>query len=148
MAFRYSLQSVLRFRLSLERQEEQRLYGAAAVVARLRLDIEQLERNHFGRKRQAFQEMISGSTGAALHFIAVGDAAYAKTHQELLLQLERAEKKRMEQLEIYKRAHQKRETFEGLRDRQLEAYNLDFARHEQQRADEAFLLRLFFNRVD
>jgi flagellar export protein FliJ len=143
MAFRYPLQSVLRLRRSLERQEEQRLFGAAAIVARLRADLEQLEHHHFDRKRQAYQEMTSGSSGAALQFMAVCDAAYAGTQQALLLQLEQAEKRRMEQLENYRLARQKRETFEGLRDRQEEAYNLDDARHQQQNTDEAFLLRLF-----
>ena len=148
MPFRYPLQAVLRLRCSLERQEEQRLFGAAATVARLRTDIEQLENKHFDQKREVFQELISGSSGAALHFLAVCDAAYAGMRQALLLQLEQAERKRMEQLVIYKVARQKRETFEGLRDRQEEAYNLEFARHEQQSSDEAFLLRLFSNPID
>jgi len=148
MAFRYSLQSVLRLRYSLERQEEQRLFGAAAVVARLRGDIEHHENNHFDQKRCAFQEIISGSSGAALHFIAVCDATYEQRRQALLLQLEQAEKKRMEQLELYKLARQTRETFEGLRDRQEDAYQMDFARHQQQSTDEAYLLRLFSNPID
>jgi flagellar export protein FliJ len=148
MAFRYPLQSVLRFRRSLERQEEQRLFGAAAVVARLRADIEQLENGYFAQKRQSFQELLSGSSGSALHFIAVCDAGYARMHEALLLQLKQAEEKRTEQLEVYKLARQKRETFEGLRDRQEAAYDLEFARHEQQSTDEAFLLRLFSNRPE
>jgi len=148
MAFRYPLQSVLRFRRSLERQEEQHLFGAAAVVGRLRADLEQLEKNHFDRKRQSFQEMLYGTSGAALQFMAVCEAGYAHTRQDLLLQLERAEKKRKEQLEIYKLARQKRETLESLRDRQEETYNLEFARHEQQSTDEAFILRLFSNRIE
>src|SRR5438045_3190918 len=118
MAFRYTLESILRLRRSLERQEEQRLLGAAAVVAKLRADVERLETNHCDQKRQAFEEMSVGSSGATLQFIAVCDAASARTRHSLLTQLEQAEKMRMEQLEIYKVARQKRETFEGLRDRQ------------------------------
>src|ERR1700674_2324517 len=118
MAFRYPLQSVLRFRRSLERQEEQRLFGAAAMVARLRADIEQLENNHYEHNRQMLQELMSGTASTVLHFIAVCDAAYAQSRLALLMQFERAEKKRMEQLEIYKTAREKRETLEGLRDRQ------------------------------
>lgn len=148
MAFRYSLESVLRLRRSLERQEEQQLFGTAAMVARLRGDIEHLENEHFGQKRRAFQEISSGSSGAVLHFMAVCDAAYTETRKALLRQLEHAEKKRMEQLEIYKLARQARETFEGLRDRKEEAYNFDFARHEQQSTDEAFLLRLSSNSIE
>lgn len=148
MAFRYPLQSVLRLRCSLERQEEQHLFGTAAVVARLRADIERMENSHLDQKRQASQELISGSSGASLHFIAVCDAAYAEARQALLQQLKLAEKRRIEQLEIYKVARQKRETFESLRDRQEEVYNLEFARHEQQSADEAFLLRFFSTRIE
>lgn len=146
MAFRYPLQSVLRFRRSLERQGEQRLLGTAALVARLRADIEQLESNHFEQKRQVFQELMSGTSSAILHFMAICEASYTQTRQALLLQLELAEKKRLEQLDVYKAARMKRETFEGLRERQEETYELEFARHEQQSTDEAFLLRLFANR--
>jgi len=141
MSFRYSLQAILRLRQSLERQEEQRLFIAVGVVARLRNDLELLEEQRFEEKRRAFDEMASGSSGAILQFIAICDKAYAGKKRSLELQLEQAEKKRLEQLEKYKKVRQDREILEGLRDRQEEAYNLEFARREQQAADEAFLTR-------
>ena len=141
MSFRYSLQAILRLRQSLERQEEQRLFIAVGVVARLRNDLELLEEQRFEEKRRAFDEMASGSSGAILQFIAICDEAYAGKKRSLELQLEQAEKKRLEQLEKYKKVRQDREILEGLRDRQEEAYNLEFARREQQAADEAFLTR-------
>ena len=49
MAFRYTLQSVLRLRQGLERQEEQRLLACAIAVARIRAEIEQLDKYHEGR---------------------------------------------------------------------------------------------------
>jgi flagellar export protein FliJ len=143
MPFRYPLQSVLRLRRSLERQEEQNLYAAAAAVAKLRADIELLERNYLELKNQTIQEMTAGSAGALLQFGAVCQAAFEQAHKSLLSQLAEAEKKRAERLTACLRARQKRETFEGLRDRQEEAYLLEASRHEQQSTDEAFLLRQF-----
>jgi flagellar export protein FliJ len=141
MAFRYRLQAVLRLRRSLERQEEQRLTIAAGIVTRLRREIDELEERRFEEKRRAFEELAAGSPGAIFQFLAVGDLAYAEKKRALGLQLEQAEKRRLEQLERYKKVRQDREILEGLRDRQEEAYNLELARREQQAADEAFLNR-------
>jgi len=145
MAFRYSLQNVLRLRSSLERQEEQRLFAAAAMVAKVRAEIEQLENDHFARQRQAHEEIAAGSFGATFEFLATCEAAFKRAQQALRQKLEQAEKERIKQLQRYKEARQKREILEGLRDRQEAAYDLEFSRHEQQRADEAHLLRLFVN---
>jgi len=148
MAFRYSLQTVLRLRRSLERQEEQRLFAAASVVARLRVEIEQLEQDHFAQQAQTYQELAAGSFGATFEFLAACEAAFKQARQALRLKLEQAEKERMKQLQRYKEARQKREILEGLRDRQEATYDLEFSRHEQQRTDEAHLLRLFVDPAD
>jgi flagellar export protein FliJ len=143
MPFRYRLQSVLRLRRSLEHQEEQNLFAAAAAAAKLRANLEQLERNHLKRKNKTFQEMTIGSSGAVLQFEAACDAGFEEARQSLLLQLADAEQKKAQRLQDYLFARQKRETFEGLRNRQEEAYVLDASRHEQQSTEEAFLLLQF-----
>jgi flagellar export protein FliJ len=146
MPFRYPLQSVLRLRHSLERQEEQNLFAAAATVVKLRAEMDQLESNQFDRKNQASKEMSAGSAGALLQFGALCDEAYDQARKLLLLRLSEAEKKRAEELENYLIARRKRETFEGLRHRQEEVYVLEASRHEQQSTDESFLLRQFSKR--
>jgi flagellar export protein FliJ len=143
MAFRYTLQSVLRLRVSLERQEELRLFASAAVVARVRAEIDALDQNQLSRRRAIIEELQGGSSGAALHFSSVCDAAYAQLRKKLQAQLEAAESQRLAQLRIYQSARQKREVLEGLRDQQQAVFDLTFTRHEQQGADEAFLLGLF-----
>ncbi len=141
MAFRYSLQSLLRLRQSLERQEEQRLFAIAAIVARLRAEIGQLHKENLEVKRTSLQEMARGSSGASLQFAAICEAAFENAREKLEVQLDDSEHKRLQQLREYLAVRQKREILQGLRDRQEAAYELEFARHEQQTADEAFLIR-------
>jgi flagellar export protein FliJ len=141
MAFRYTLQLLLRVRQSLERQEEQRLYAAAAVVAQLRAKLEQLERDRLNAKRAVLQQMSEGTFGSTLQFVADCDAAAAFHCARLQAELVDAEHRRLEQLDVYRQARQKREIFEGLRDQQKAVYDQERARREQELADEAFLLR-------
>jgi len=140
MPFQYTLQSILRLRLSLERHEELRLFATAAVVARLRAELEILDQNQLSRRRAVLGELQEGSYGATLYFSSVCDAAYAAARKKLQAQLEEAESRRLAQLSIYQNARQKREILEGLRDRQQAAFDLTFIRHEQQDVDEAYLI--------
>lgn len=141
MAFRYTLQSVLRLRVSLERQEELRLFATAAVVARLRAEVELLNQNQLSRRRELIGQLQVGSSGAVLHFAAVCDTAYNAARMKLETQLQEAESRRLAQLRVYQEARQKREILEGLRDRQQTAFDLSFTRHEQQDIDEAYLIQ-------
>jgi flagellar export protein FliJ len=140
MAFRYTLQSLLRLRQSLERQEEQRLHIAAAVVAQLRTKLEQLEHERATTRESGIHEMSRGTFGATLQFVSECDAAAMRNREKFRLQLAEAERRRMEQLRAYQSARQQREIFEGLRDQQKAAYEQDRAHREQQLVDEAFLL--------
>jgi flagellar export protein FliJ len=143
MAFRYSLQPLLRLRLSLERQEEQRLFALAALVARLRADIDQLELNSLAARRAELQELAEAGigSGSSIQFAAICREAFAVARKKMVLELQEAERKRLHQLKEYQAVRQKREILEGLRERQEAAYELEFARHEQQAADEIFLIR-------
>jgi flagellar biosynthesis chaperone FliJ len=143
MAFKYALQSVLRLRASLERQEELRLLAIAAVVARVRAEIEALDQEQLRRSRAAIVELEAGAWGATLQFGAVCDSAYAAARKKLRIQLADAESRRLAQLHVYRNTRQKREILQGLRDHQQFIFDLDFMRHEQQGVDEAFLIGLF-----
>lgn len=145
MPFRYSLQTILRLRSSLEHQEEQRLMAKAAIVARLRFEIQRLQTNHLENKRAAQKDLLHGSSAVILEFLNACDVAYAETLKSLRHQLEEADRQRLVQLRIYWQVRQGREILEGLRDHQEAAYDLNVARQEQQRADETFLIRSFLN---
>lgn len=142
MAFRYPLQSLLRLRESLERQEENRLFAVAAEVARLRAQIEQLREGNASAKRNELATLhAEGGLAVTLQFLALCDAATASACAKLQSELERAEGQRLAQLAVYQAARQKREILQGLRERQETAYQVDAAHREQQSLDDSFLLR-------
>jgi flagellar export protein FliJ len=148
MAFRYKLESILRLRYGIERQEEQRLYAIASTVARLRAEIARLEASRLAQKRSMLEELKYGASGAVLQFMALCDGASEERLKRLLRTLKECEEKRLEQLAVYQNAKQKREILKGLRDRQQYSYELECARHTQQDADEAFLFRGCFSKED
>jgi flagellar export protein FliJ len=141
MAFRYALQSVLRLRQSLERQEEQRLFVIAARVAKLRAQIEELEEARQSAWRAAWDEMSTGTCGAVVQFAAACDSAASDVQTQLQAQLVEEERLRLEQLSVYQSARQRREVLENLRERQEAVYERDAAHREQERADDTFLSR-------
>jgi flagellar export protein FliJ len=143
MAFHYRLESLLRLRRSLERQEELRLHALVAVVARLRSELQQLDEGRLAQRRSAQQSLATGGAGSTLQFEVACDEAYLVTRKSLQEKLAEAEKKRTELLEIYIGARKQSEILAALRKRQEEAYTLEFLRREQQRVDEAFLIRAY-----
>ena len=148
MAFRYKLEPLLRLRVSIERQEEQRLFAIAATVAKLRGEIARLGEMQLAQKRELIEELKTGASGAVLQFMTVCNAAAEERRKVLLRTLKECEARRLEQLGVYQAARQKREILKGLRDQQSARYEMEFARHAQQSADEAFLYREVFKIED
>jgi flagellar export protein FliJ len=148
MAFRYTLQSLLRLRQGLERQEEQRLFAIAALVARLRAELEAFDISRLDERRAFLQEMLNGLPGAVMQFASQCEAASQQSRAKLLAQLADAELRRLEQLRVYQAARQKREVLEGLRERQEGIYDREMAHREQERSDENFLVQRFATSQD
>lgn len=143
MAFRYPLMSLLRLRRSLERQEEQRLFAIAAVVARLRAELETFDLSRLEERRATLLDMTEGLPGAVMQFASLCDTAGLESRRKLLTRLAEAEQQRLEQLSNYQRARQKREVLEGLHDRAEAVHDRELAHREQERSDENFLARRF-----
>jgi flagellar export protein FliJ len=143
MAFRYPLMSLLRLRRSLERQEEQRLFAIAAVVARLRAELEVFDLSRLEARRATLQDMTEGLPGAVMQFASLCDTASLESRRKLLTRLAEAEQQRLEQLRNYQGARQKREVLEGLHDRAEAIHDRELAHREQERSDENFLARRF-----
>src|SRR5579859_4822307 len=136
MAFRFSLQSVLRLRRSLENQEEQRLMAIAAESARVRSEIQKLEEAAQLQSELQFEEMQPGAAiGVMLQFQAECQERRIKLKGEWTKKLAELERKRQEQAGAYRNARQKREILEGLRDHKREEWKMEIAQREQQRMD-------------
>lgn len=143
MAFRYSLLSILRLRQALERQEEQKLLALAGRAARLRLAIGALDAERLQTQRELLAHLNQGGAAAELQFAGTCTTAYERVRNQLLAQMKECEAERLEQMQVYRHARQKREILDGLREHQEAAYVLESLRREQQSADEAFLLRQY-----
>src|SRR5438046_5382661 len=72
MAFRFTLQSVLRLRRSREKQEERKLLAIASAAGRVRTEIERLEEISTEQYQRRNHELTSGAAiGAMLQFDAM-----------------------------------------------------------------------------
>jgi flagellar export protein FliJ len=142
MAFRFALQSVLRLRRGVENQEEQKLLAIVSAAGRVRTEIERLAEVSVQQHRRENEELAAGTAvGAMLQFNARCDERRRALRVEWLAKLAELEQKRTEQAAEYRKARQKREIMEGLRDHQKATYDREFQKREQERADEAFLMR-------
>jgi len=142
MAFRFTLQSVLRLRRSRENQEERKLLAIASAAGRVRTEIERLEEISMDNYRRRNDELTSGAAiGAMLQFDAMCDERRRTLQFERRKMLAELEHKRAQQAAEYRKARQQREIMEGLRDHQKAKFDREFQKREQERADEIFLIR-------
>jgi len=144
MAFQFSLQAVLVFRQSVERQEELRLLAANQQVIRLRRLIEQLTDRMISIQSREAAHLTSGITAAEMHFHQACQSALEQQRQIVVTELQKVEKLRDQQRAIHQRARRERETLELLRDRDFREYHRLAIRKEQRRTDDLFLLRQTF----
>ena len=143
MPFAFKLESLLRLRRGIERQEEQKLLALAGQVLRLRSRLQRIEESRLSDQRALQSDLAQEGTGAALQFAAQCDTTFLSELAKVRQELARAEERRHAQLRRFQEARQRRDILESLRAREKESYDQQFMRSEQQKADEAFLLRSF-----
>jgi|HubBroStandDraft_5_1064220.scaffolds.fasta_scaffold275616_2 flagellar FliJ protein len=141
MAFRFALETLLRLRQGLERQQELRLQAANHRVAMLRQQIEDV-RNEIGNiEARRSPQRESGISAAELQFDVLCRSVLAERQNTLQKQLAEAETYRRARSEDFKQARQQREVMDVLRRQRFEDYRQEEARQDQRRLDDLFLLR-------
>jgi len=140
MPFHFSLQALLRLRISYERLEELRLLAIAALMVYVRREIAAIQAESKQAQSRRERELARGVTGAELHVEETCDQARKKQRESLEGRLKELEKKRRAQQLAFEAARQKRKILENFRQRKLELYAREQARREQQRLDELHLL--------
>ena len=148
MAFRFSLQPVLRLRASHERLERLRFLAIIARVVRTRQEIADCEKENASLRRTFQRQLRGGITAAEIHFERVCERRRAEHTEHLSARLAELERLQAKQRLVYQAALQKRDILENLRQRKWRPYRLDQARREQQRLDELFVIRRGFNLRD
>jgi flagellar export protein FliJ len=148
MPFKYRLEVLLRLQRSVEHQEENQLLACVARVAQLKARLQQWEQARFARKQRTVEELQEGAKGIVLQLAAEWDAGARRKQAELRKQIEAAEQLRLQQMQIYRKARQKREVLDDLRQRQQTTYDQKELRQLQRTLDETFLIQTFHKKND
>jgi len=142
MAFHFTLETVLRYRQSLEDREWLRLQ---ALLARRSATLSELEQYHqlsLDMAHATAQAMLVEPTPAVeIHFATARLQAMGRQQHLLRLQLSELETAIAEQRSRFAQQRRNREVLESLRDGQWRDYQLAQRRREQAQLDELHLLR-------
>lgn len=142
MAFRFTLDPVLRYRQSLEEQELRRLQLALAERAQL---VQKLEQAEDARRRlqSAIERAVLQAPIPAveLTFCAAKLEGIARWQESLRLSLTKLDGEIAGQRARYRAARQRREILGSLRELRLQEYRVEQQRREQAMIDELHLLR-------
>ena len=141
MAFHFSLQPVLRLRLSLEERERLRLALIIGYLNQLNAHRQQLDEDKLQISNSLAERLKVGLLAAELHFERARMSSIDKQKQFLLQQIAKLEQQRVAQEQAFREAQRNRKILEKLREDQYELYRLELARREQQRVDDLFGLR-------
>lgn len=141
MSFRFPLETLLRFRRSLEQQEERKLELANQRVASVKRQIEALDMEAAERVGRSLRDLTAGSYASELHFDLHCREVFAVKRTELERHLAQAEKHHDECRTSYQQARTRSEAVDTLRVQQFEDYQRDQQRRDQRRLDDQFLLR-------
>jgi len=138
MGFHFSLDTVLRFRESVEQREELALKQLQMEISSVRLAIEQttsdIERAQKAREAAMQKAMPAGHLQAML---SEAEAAVERK-KRLAVTLRELEQKRAEQMKAYQSAHRKRRMLSDMESRQQEAHEQEQSRTQQKQLDDLF----------
>ncbi len=141
MAFRFALESILRLRASLERQEQTRLEMAARQVYSARERCESLEKERIDLEEKFLISMKAGIESSDLHFHLSARSGLEFAQLEAERALVEAQKRWNEQRTKFLQARRDREVMASIRERQHAEYVTEQARREQQQIDDLFAMR-------
>ena len=141
MAFRFSLQAVLRLRRSYERRERLRLEIITRRRLHTRQQIDELKSEILEANDRLARTLQAGMPAVELHLEVAQANARAKRQEVLAEQLAKLTQEHRAQQVAYQHAQQQRQIIENLRDRLFAIYQQVQARREQQQLDDLFLIR-------
>ncbi|MBZ5597373.1 MAG: flagellar export protein FliJ [Acidobacteriia bacterium] len=146
MAFRFSLQTLLQFRKSVEHQQELLLQEANHQVTRVRHEIEGVDGFMAEMAARRARELDSGVSAAELQFENLCRLVLLEHRRQLQRALAEREEVRVNRSQAFHEARRRREVVDTLRRHQLQVHRQEQKRKEQRYLDELFLLRREFLR--
>jgi len=141
MAFRSSLDVLLRVRRSLQRQQELLLQEANRKVAALQRERDGIKAQIAANAQRELLGLQSGLRAAELHFDLLCRSALRARYHAVETELSKAQALQEARAQSFRLARQQREVLETLRQQQLQTYRQQAARQDQRRLDDLFLVR-------
>jgi flagellar export protein FliJ len=141
MAFRFALESVLRLRVSYERQEQARLELATQHLYAAREKCATLKKEQSALEATFRTTMAAGMDASDLHYYLSSKSGLEVAEAEADRGEADASKLWNEQRIKFLRARQDREVIASIRVRQHQEYTADQNRREQQQIDDLFAMR-------
>ena len=141
MPFHFPLAAVLRYRESIERRERLALERIQQEIARVELQIRQIEDACSRASERRGAELARGMSAAEMQSAYEYQQALEQQGDTLRSQWLEWKKRWRQQLTAYELARRNRETLERLRAKQLEIYSREQAKRGQAIIDDLFLSR-------
>jgi len=141
MAFRFSLDAVLRVRRTIEEREEAILQKIVFEIARIVEDLERVKHRLRESESARLANVLKPSTGLLLR------AHYGEVHalklcrKNLEEKIERLEEAREAQVNVYEAARRDREVLTDMHQKQRTEYELLLSKREQKTLDDNHLAR-------
>jgi flagellar export protein FliJ len=141
MAFRFSLDAVLRLRRSLERQQELLLREANQQMIAIQLKIDHLDAQLSQQASQEDLQLASTLSAAELQFLRICRSVLQGQRGGLEKRLAATQAVRDSRMAAFRQVRQQREVLETLRQAQTLVYRQNEARQNQRQLDDLLLLR-------
>jgi flagellar export protein FliJ len=141
MAFRFTLDAVLRFRESVEHSEEAVLLRIVQQIVETEQQLDQVEAEQVRIRESREQDLALKLPGVHLMDIAMRELELKTAADGLRSQLRQLEQERVNQLAVYQTARRDRQVLTELRQQQRQRHQLEQKRQEQKTLDDLFLAR-------
>jgi len=141
MAFRFTLDAVLRFRESVEHSEEAVLLRIVQQIVETEQQLAQVEAEQIRIRESREQDLALKLPGVHLTNIAMRELELKTAADGLRSELRQLEVQRVNQLSVYQTARQDRQVLTELREQQRHRHQFEQKRQEQKMLDDLFLAR-------
>jgi flagellar FliJ protein len=141
MPFRFTLATVLRYKESLEQQEERALKEIQLKMAQVAHQIEELSAAIENAATARERALGSAIPASHLQLLTSGTQSNKDKRNALISNLQRLEERRDEQLKKYEIAHRNREMLTDMFDKQQNIYEQAQVQAQQKRLDDLFIAR-------
>lgn len=141
MAFRFSLEALLKYREALERRELLALERTQQEVIAAESEVRKTEKQRSDTVETRQTQLSVGMKANELRALVEAELQLEQRKEEQVRALKELVIKREQRMGAYRESRRKRDLLEKLRSRKLADYTREQAQAEQERMDDLYLAR-------